>query len=384
MWNSLAHKRTNVVTVRLDTPGRVFDADGDEMPAVVEPDGHSVTFLARDVPSLGWRAYRVLPCEVLSGWKPLSGNVIANEHYRLSVDRRAAVGVVLGSRRPRADRRGRVGNELALYEEYPSHPSAGEGPGTCCPKPRCVLFVGSVRGARLSRPARAAAGHPRPHRPVAALHADADPVARHRAVDCRTRIDEFTGTDQLLRLRWPCPVAGAMPVSEVGDAVVGRGFALLHADGRAVDTARYPWTLDNPAYGWFGLSSAARVRWGRGAGVSVAEVVSPTETTSGPLARALMIALVRAGSRPRAAAPTSPATDTSASTPTCGHSCRAGRPDQNVFTKAVLATAHPPTAPNSTVSSSRPAGQGVGARVAPLARLGAGADLREPRALRCW
>ncbi|EUA20482.1 ALPHA-MANNOSIDASE domain protein [Mycobacterium xenopi 3993] len=23
---------------------------------------------------------------------------------------------------------GRVGNELALYEEYPSHPSAGEGP----------------------------------------------------------------------------------------------------------------------------------------------------------------------------------------------------------------------------------------------------------------
>ncbi|EUA20624.1 ALPHA-MANNOSIDASE domain protein [Mycobacterium xenopi 3993] len=81
-------------------------------------------------------------------------------------------------------------------------------------------------------------------------------------VDCRTRIDEFTGTDQLLRLRWPCPVAGAMPVSEVGDAVVGRGFALLHADGRAVDTARYPWTLDNPAYGWFGLSSAARVRVG--------------------------------------------------------------------------------------------------------------------------
>ncbi|EUA06621.1 NPCBM-associated, NEW3 domain of alpha-galactosidase family protein [Mycobacterium xenopi 4042] len=33
-----------------------------------------------------------------------------------------------------------------------------------------------------------------------------------------------------------------------------------------------------------------------------------------------------------------------------------------MFTKAVLATAHPPTAPNSTVSSSRPAGQGVGAR----------------------
>ena len=39
-------------------------------------------------------------------------------------------------------------------------------------------------------------------------------------------IDEFTGADRLLRLRWPCPVPGAMPVSEVGDAVIGRGFAL--------------------------------------------------------------------------------------------------------------------------------------------------------------
>ena len=80
-------------------------------------------------------------------------------------------------------------------------------------------------------------------------------------VDCSTTIDEFTGEDKLLRLRWPCPVPGAMPVSEVGDAVIGRGFALLHEPGsdESVDTAKHPYTLDNPAYGWFGLSSAMRV-----------------------------------------------------------------------------------------------------------------------------
>ena len=50
-------------------------------------------------------------------------------------------------------------------------------------------------------------------------------------VDCRTTIDEFTGEDRLLRLRWPCPVPGAMPVSEVGDAVIGRGFGLTHDRG---------------------------------------------------------------------------------------------------------------------------------------------------------
>ena len=55
-----------------------------------------------------------------------------------------------------------------------------------------------------------------------------------------------------------------MPVSEVGDAVIGRGFALLHEPGsdESVDTAKHPYTLDNPAYGWFGLSSAVRVRVG--------------------------------------------------------------------------------------------------------------------------
>ncbi len=72
--------------------------------------------------------------------------------------------------------------------------------------------------------------------------------------------------DRLLRLRWPCPVPGAMPVSEVGNAVIGRGFGLLHPPGspESVDTAEFPYTLDNPAYGWFGLSSTLRVRF-RGA-----------------------------------------------------------------------------------------------------------------------
>src|SRR6201999_4635353 len=111
-------------------------------------------------------------------------------------------------------------------------------------------------------------------------------------VDCASTIDDFTDADQLLRLRWPCPVPGAMPVSEVGDAVVGRGFALLHNGTQSVDTAEQLWTLDNPAYSWFGLSSAVRVRVGDDSrALSVAEVVAPRESESGPLARALMVAL---------------------------------------------------------------------------------------------
>ena len=69
-------------------------------------------------------------------------------------------------------------------------------------------------------------------------------------VQCATTIEEFTGADRLVRLRWPCPVPGALPVSEVGDAVIGRGFGLMHdhdtGEDRAVDAAAHPWTLDNP------------------------------------------------------------------------------------------------------------------------------------------
>jgi alpha-mannosidase len=163
-------------------------------------------------------------------------------------------------------------------------------------------------------------------------------------VDCRTTVDEFTGEDRLLRLRWPCPVPGALPVSEVGDAVIGRGFGLLH-DGaeQAVDSAQHPWTLDNPAYGWFGLSSAARVRIGSAVrAVSVAEVIAPTEAVSAALARDLMVALVRAGVT---------ATCSSADRPRYGDltvdsnlpdaRIALGGPDQNDFTAAVLADADP-------------------------------------------
>ena len=50
VWNPLAQQRTDIVTARLDAPlaagVRVLDADGAEVPAHVEHDGRSVTWLA--------------------------------------------------------------------------------------------------------------------------------------------------------------------------------------------------------------------------------------------------------------------------------------------------------------------------------------------------
>ncbi|QLL08302.1 NEW3 domain-containing protein [Mycobacterium vicinigordonae] len=350
VWNPLTQRRSDVVTIRLDAPlaagVRLLDTDGIEHPTQVDDHGHSVSWLARDVPSLGWRVYRLAPTAAASGWEPVAGVRIGNEHYRLSVDpqRGGAVESLVHQGRELIAA-GRVGNELAVYEEYSSHPSQGEGPWH-------LLSKGPVVGSSESPAAVKAYRGPLGQRLV--VQGRIGMVLRYTQtltlwhgidrLDCRTTIHEFTGADQLLRLRWPCPVPGATPVSEVGDAVVGRGFALLHDGDRAVDTAEHLWTLDNPAYGWFGLSSAMRVRVGDAMrAVSVAEVIVPSQAAaSSPMARDLMVALVRSGVT---------ATCSGADRPRYGHldvdsnlpdaRIALGGPDQNAFTAAVLAEADP-------------------------------------------
>src|SRR6201993_2655303 len=397
VWNPLAHNRTDVVTCRLDAPlgagVRVLDHDGDEVAALVEHDGRSVSWLAHDVPSLGWRAYRLVGGKTSTSWKSLRGNQIVNEHYQLVVDPARGGGVsslIHGGRQLIAENR--VGNELAVYEEYPAHPTGGEGPWHLLPKgpvvcssetPAAEVTVRAYHcplGQRLVVVGRV--GELLRYTQTLTLWHGVD------RVDCTTTIDDFADADQLLRLRWPCPVPGAMPASEVGDAVVGRGFAVLHkpdSGSRSVDTADHPWTLDNPAYGWFGLSSAARVRVGKGVrAVSVAEVVAPTEPMGGLLARDLVIALVRAGVT---------ATCSSADKPRYGKlgvdsnlpdaRIALGGPSQNAFTKAVLAAADPAY----TVEVERQLADCGRARVwvpaaTPLAAGWIpGADLRDSRAL---
>lgn len=393
VWNPLAHKRTDVVTARLSRPlgsgVRVFDHDGAELPAHVEHGGRSVSWLARDVPSVGWQSYRVAAAEAVEAWEPVDGNDIANEYYRLTVDPARGGGV---SSLIELDREliahGKVGNELAVYEEYPAHPEAGEGPWHLLPKGPVIRSSSSWASVQAYR-------GPLGERLV--IRGSIGDVLRYtqtvtlwrgvRRVDCRTTVDEFTGADRLLRVCWPCPVPGALPVSEVGDAVIGRGFGLMH-DGDssvAVDAAQHPWTLDNPAFGWFGLSSMARVRVGDGLrAVSVAEVVSPRESSSSSLARELMVALVRAGVT---------ATCSSADKPRYGDltvdsnlpdaRIALGGPDQNDFTAAVLAE----TDPVYTEDLKRQLDANGAARVwvppvAPLAEQWVpGADLRGVRAL---
>ncbi len=162
VWNALAHKRTDVVTATLDEPVgagvRVLDSDGTEVPAHVEHGGRLVSWLARDVPSLGWQSYRLAPADTADGWEPLGGEFRDRQHalppsggsgarWRGGLAGRGRVG-------SRVDRR-REGRQRAGRLRRVPRPSAGRR-GAVAPASEGagrLLVGGSGAGAGLPRTA---------------------------------------------------------------------------------------------------------------------------------------------------------------------------------------------------------------------------------------
>ncbi|WP_354643797.1 NEW3 domain-containing protein [Kitasatospora camelliae] len=298
--NTLSFDRSGLVEVRLPEDAgqvRVVDGGGAAVPCAVA--GGVLRFLAEGVPALGWRTWRLVPGEADPLWTPAEGTEIRDERYRVVADPARGGGLtvvqdLLHERDLIAD--GQVGNELRVYREYPQHPDFGEGPWHLVPQGPVTGSAGAPAEVRRET-------GPLGERLVVAGTVEGlryeQTVTLWRGaarVDCRTRVVDYAGADRLLRLRFPVDLPGALPVSEVAGAVVGRGFALPD-----VDAAEAPWTLDNPANTWFGLGSTARVALTGPAGqvlgeraLGVAEVVVPG-LAEAPDARDLVVALVRVG-----------------------------------------------------------------------------------------
>ncbi|GLX99269.1 glycoside hydrolase family 38 C-terminal domain-containing protein [Herbidospora sp. NBRC 101105] len=293
VYNANAWPRTDLVRVTVPA-GRTIAG----VPCLVEHADDTraeIVFLAEDVPSVGYRSYRLAASGAGEEWAVEETYTIENEFHRLTVDPARGGGVVSLVDLTTGDELitpGEVGNELVVYEEYHEHPVFREGPwhllptgvstGSAALPARSVTTERSRLGRRIT--VTGSLGSVTYTQTVTLWYG----LAR---VDCATHVDGFDGADQLVRLRWPCAVPGAVPVSEVGHAVVGRPFA--HPD---VDTAEHPWTLDNPAYQWFGLSAPARIAFANGTGVpiAVAEIVVPhEEDTAG--ARDLAVKLAQSG-----------------------------------------------------------------------------------------
>jgi alpha-mannosidase len=293
VFNSATWPRRDVLTV--DDPGLVPLG----LPTVRE-DGR----LHVVVPELPGMGYRALPLTegLAPEWAPGEGGTIANEFYEVTVDPSRGGGVsslrALFEGGRELLRHGDIGNELVVQKEYSRHPRFGEGPwhltptGTTAARSRDVTadidVEHSPAGSRIT--VRADLGLFRYTQRLTLWTG----VPR---LDVSTTIDGYDGSDRLIRVRWPSDVQGGLPVHEVADAVIGRGFGFVD-----VDSEQFPWTLDNPANTWFGLGSTARVelRDDEGAlignrSIGVAELVYASWDEAGELGTPLAAALVRAG-----------------------------------------------------------------------------------------
>jgi alpha-mannosidase len=319
VFNAMAWPRTDITRVVVELAEgaagiELRDESGSGVPFVTEavepgngrgPVRARIAFLARDVPACGYRTYRALSSSTpldKYAWRITDGDAIENDGFRLEIDRKRG-GAIRSLRDMRAGKElilpGRVGNEILAYREYPNHPIFGEGPWHLTPAGTWsssserpaegiveasaigwrVIVEGEVEGCRL--------------RQDIVLW---DQVDR---VEFTTRLDDFAGHDRLFRVRFPIAVEGGRPISEVGNAVVARPFGFPN-----VDVGQAPFTLDNPAYNWFGLGVTARVelkRKGspedrpRANAIGVAEVIVVDDVAYDDAVRDLVVALVRQG-----------------------------------------------------------------------------------------
>ncbi|MET9834156.1 NEW3 domain-containing protein [Streptomyces sp. NPDC006385] len=298
VFNAATWERRDVLAV--EDPGLVpLDDTGLPLPAVRE-DGE-LRVVVPEVPGMGLKALPLAEGTVPE-WTRGEGATIRNEFYEVTVDP-ARGGAVSGLRSLSEGGRellrpGDIGNELVVQEEYPRHPRFGEGPwhltptGTTAARSRDVAadidVEHSPAGSRIT--VRADLGLFR-YTQRLTLWKGVD------RLDVTTTLDGYDGADRLIRVRWPSDVRGGLPVHEVADAVIGRGFGFVE-----VDSERFPWTLDNPANTWFGLGSTARVALTDGSGrplgersIGVAELVYSSWDDAGELGTALAAALVRVG-----------------------------------------------------------------------------------------
>jgi alpha-mannosidase len=363
VFNGLARPRAQMATVTVPVPEdgtgwvELRDDAGHPVPALAEgvrrrEDGSlaevTLTFLARGVPALGYRAYRVVPAEgqeSAARWREAGREpgAIENDRYLVTADPARGGTVSVTDKRTGVSVLAGPGNELVIQDEYAQHPKHGEGPWHLSPK---GPGTGSSSVPATVRAQRCPAGS----RLVASFTLDGLEVTQETVlwedaerVEFRTHVDGYREKDRLLRVRFPADVPGGLPVYQTATAVIGRSFGAVD-----VDSADHWYTLDNPAHQWFGLGSTARVLTGGSGGtvqaIGVAEVVCPDSQDGGlrEVIRDLMVALAAAGvtaTCSQASGSRYGGIDADSNLPDVR--IAVGGPDVNAFTAEVLSAAGP-------------------------------------------
>jgi alpha-mannosidase len=418
VFNTLAWSRAGRAKITLTydegaaTDLRLTDEAGTSLPCLAQgvrrhPDGSlaevTLTFLASDVPAVGYRTYLAVPVSGGdglfgadgSGWRSAEGTEIRNERFAVRADPgsggalTSVVDLSSGTELLTGP-----GNELLLQEEYASHPRWGEGPWMLCqsgPSRSSASIAASVQAQRCPIGSRLVVEYDLGDQAITQETILWDGEER---IEFRTHVDGSIGQDRLLRARFTLGVPGGMPVYQTGLSVIGRPFGQTD-----VDVAEHTYTMDNPAHEWFGIGSTVRVALTAGDGerrrraIGVAEVIAPAGPVSDSFAprdtllgrgarktvRDLLVALAGQGVTATCSAPQGPRyglVELDSNLPDVRIAI--GGRAENAFTADVLAAADPAIAAefDSQLATTGSARVWVPGSNSPEQAFGASADVR--------
>jgi hypothetical protein len=313
VFNPLAWERTDVVRAEVrDVGGESFDLQdpkGKRAPfeiLTVQRDKKGgirraeIVFVAERVPSMGYRAYRVVP----KAGKPAEGQkargtTIENEFYSITVDPDRGGGIVRlydkGAKRDvLSTAQGRVGNELAILEEVPYRNEtqhefyttglklfSGESPA------EIEIERGRVRSVLRARYA------------MGELCEVVQEIALYRGVkriEFRTILVDVQREDYLFCVTFPTSLKGLTPVFDERFGVVARNDSKNYLDFRTHQMVMFSECAVYAANKWMEYGSCAQLRVGRSVySISMVGLVTPKDPSDLRVAEEVQRVLVKKG-----------------------------------------------------------------------------------------
>ncbi|MGI6459406.1 MAG: glycoside hydrolase family 38 C-terminal domain-containing protein [Candidatus Hydrogenedentales bacterium] len=313
VFNPLAWERTDVVRAQIrvgglkrfaitDPRGRavpfeVLDAARNRRGGITEAQ---VAFVAKDMPSLGYRRYQVTSSEKEPRErKTTAGRTsIENNFYRITVDPARGGGLVSlydkHAKREVLQQGAHVGNELAALQEIADREETQHEFYTTGLK----LFSGEVPASvnAIRGPVSETLRVTYRMGELCGVTQDITLTKGVARIDFQTILEDYQGEDHLFCVTFPVDLAGATPVFDERFGAVSRGGSRGYLDFRTHQMAMFSGCAVYAANKWMDYGPSVQLKAGRNAyPVSMVGLITPKASEITGIAEGLQRALIQRG-----------------------------------------------------------------------------------------
>ncbi len=313
VFNSMAWERTDVVRMTVNPQGMksfaLQDHTGKNVPFEVANirrnrkggiDSANIVFVARKLPSLGYRAYKlVTSSKSLPEVTPRTGAVIENEFYRIEVDPNRGGGISSlydkkAGREVLDQDSIHVGNEVAVLQEVPDRLETQHEFYTTGLKMFSSEYAAEVTVEKGAVSATIRVKYALDE--VAGAIQEITLFKGVKRVEFRTILLDWQPEDYLFCVTFPTNLKGAVPVFDERFGVVARNESKGYLDFRTHRQCMFSDCAVYAANKWMELGSTAELRMGRNAyALSMVGLITPENEADVRIAEEMQRTMIKKG-----------------------------------------------------------------------------------------